>query len=443
MASAAARGDTLTMPLLRSPFLLAGLLAMTQGCAPDGAPAPASSAEVTSRSSTTDGLRSPAALTGHWQAWLDSPGGELAFGLELREEGDGLTAALINGSERIAVPRVELGNDGLLLAMDHYDSTLTLAAGADGQLSGTWTKRRGADAWTTLNFGARRAPTPTCPGSPPTRSRPERWEVRFAGDAQPAVGLFDLHEDGCASGTFLTTTGDYRYLAGSTVDGLTTLSCFDGAHAFLFRFRIDDDGALSGDFWSRDAFHDTFTGRADSDAHLPDGFGLTHALEGGSLSALSFPDLTGTLRALDDPAFAGQARIIQVFGSWCPNCQDACAFLAELQASHGPRGLSILGLAFELTGDFDRDAAQVQRYAERHGVTWPLLVAGLADKAEAGRALPLLDAVRSYPTTIFLHGDGRVRAVYQGFSGPATGAAHDQLRAAFIALVDELLAEAG
>ena len=77
--------------------------------------------------------------------------------------------------------------------------------------------------------------------------------------------------------------------------------------------------------------------------------------------------------------------------------------------------LSIVGLAFEVTGDFRRDAQQVLAYAERHDVGYPLLVAGLSDKAAAGKAFPVLDQVRSYPTTIFLHADGRVRAIYQAF----------------------------
>ena len=115
--------------------------------------------------------------------------------------------------------------------------------------------------------------------------------------------------------------------------------------------------------------------------------------------------------------------------------------MADFDSTYGEQGLSILGLAFEVTGDLERDAEQVRRYAARHGVTYPLLVAGLSDKDAASEALPFLDKVRSYPTTVFLHSDGRVRAVYQGFSGPATGAEFEALRAAFSGIVEELLAE--
>ena len=93
-----------------------------------------------------------------------------------------------------------------------------------------------------------------------------------------------------------------------------------------------------------------------------------------------------------------------------------------------------------MTGDFQRDADQVRAYAAHHGIEYPLLLAGLADKNEASRAFPLIDRVRSYPTTIFLHGDARVRAVHSGFTGPATGEAYSRLRSRFESLIEELLA---
>ena len=201
------------------------------------------------------------------------------------------------------------------------------------------------------------------------------------------------------------------------------------------------DRTLKGDFWSRDSWHDTWTARRDPDAELPDAYLQTTWNKKVDLAALKFPDLKGKMRSLADPAFAGKARIIEVFGTWCPNCNDAVQYLAALHDKYKNRGLSIVGLAFEHTGDFERDARQVRRFAEHHGATYPMLVAGLSDKELASKAFPLMDRVRSYPTTIFLHADGRVRAVHTGYTGPATGSAYQELRAKFESLIEELLAE--
>jgi len=424
-----------------------------------------------------------APASGPWRAWLETPGGELPFGLELARDGAALRATLLNGAERIAVPevRVDAATGAVALALPHYDSRLearVLDGGA--RLSGQWVKRRAADAWTTLPFHATagaaprfsadvlHAPPPDADAAALARELADaaravagRWAVRFASEPDPAVGLFEVAPDGAASGTFLTTTGDYRFLAGSLDrawpgdDGLVgcsddghahhvlRLSCFDGAHAFLFEAELQADGSLAGGFWSGAAWHDTWTATRDDAAALPDGFTLARASGAVTLDDLVFPDLDGVPRRLSDPAFAGRARILQVFGSWCPNCHDASDELVRLHAEYGPRGLSIVGLAFELTGEHARDAAQVRRYAQRHGVTWPLLVAGVADKSRATASLGLLDRVHAFPTTIFLDAAGSVRAVHTGFSGPATGAAFEAQRAEFRRMVEELLGEAG
>jgi thiol-disulfide isomerase/thioredoxin len=218
------------------------------------------------------------------------------------------------------------------------------------------------------------------------------------------------------------------------------LSGFDGAHAFLFSATLAGDGTLAGDFWSSEDHHETWSARRDEAAALPDAFAQT-SWSDLPLGELNFPDLDGDWHALDAPEFAGRARIIEIFGSWCPNCHDAAEELVRLQQRYGERGLSIVGLAFERTGDAQHDAAQVRLFAERHGVTWPLLLAGTADKATATARVRLLDEVRSFPTTIFLHGDGRVRAVHSGFSGPATGEDFRKQQQAFESLIEELLAE--
>ncbi|HRD38300.1 MAG TPA: TlpA family protein disulfide reductase, partial [Bacteroidia bacterium] len=63
-----------------------------------------------------------------------------------------------------------------------------------------------------------------------------RYEVTFnagTSDAYKAVGIFK-QSGSKVTGTFLTETGDYRYLEGAVQNSNMSLSCFDGSHAFLF-----------------------------------------------------------------------------------------------------------------------------------------------------------------------------------------------------------------
>ena len=159
------------------------------------------------------------------------------------------------------------------------------------------------------------------------------------------------------------------------------------------------------------------------------------------LAQLSYPDLAGELVSLGDARFAGRVRILQIAGSSCPACHDQTAFLTELDRTYRDRGLSITALCFELTGLRDRDAEQARRMLERHGATYPALLAGRQQEAAAQQALPALGPAFDLPTTVFLHRDGRVRAVHAGFPGPDAGDEQARLRAQLTDIVEDLLAE--
>ncbi len=392
-------------------------------------------------------LHAPVDLrVGAWRATLASAGGELPFGIEIEREGEVLRAALVNGTERITVPALTITGDEVTFDITHYDASLRAKISADGMsLSGEWSKRAGADRRAKLPFTATfgdSARFASLGGSAARASDVDgRWSVRFWSEQDPAVGIFSAASDGAVEGTFLTTTGDYRYLAGSIDGDRLRLSCFDGAHAFLFDARLLEDGRLEGDFWSGDRWHDRWRATRDPKAELPDTFAGVKAADDFGLALLNFPDLDGKLRSLAEFQFAGRALVLQVLGSWCPNCHDETAYLADLDRRYRARGLAIVGLAFEYSGEFARDATQVRRMRDRHHAEYPILLAGSAAKDRAAEALPALDRVLAFPTTIFLHRDGRVRAVHSGFAGPGTGAENAALRAEFESIVEELLAE--
>ena len=391
-----------------------------------------------------------------FRAVLHSPGGKLPFFLEISKGGNPRRAWIINGPERIEIPTVASEGRALWLEFDHYDSYISATGIGDGRLPdsnlplqfrGTWQKVTGIHTSARMDFTANCASgthrfdplvgkAGGAPSAPPITGR---WAVRFSKSGDPAVGIFEAYDDGIVHGTFLTTLGDYRYLAGRYEHGRLRLSCFDGAHAFLFDAAMSPDGTLEGEFWSRDSWSEKWTAKRDASAALRDPFKLTQWNESKSLKELRFRDLDGRLRSPEHADFKGKARIIKVFGSWCPNCHDAAAYMVELDRRYRSRGLSILGLAFEMTGNFKRDARQVRRFIQRHGIEYPILLAGLSDKAAASKAFPVLDRVRSYPTTILLDADGKVHAIHTGFSGPATGEAHQKLRREFESRIETLL----
>ncbi len=84
----------------------------------------------------------------------------------------------------------------------------------------------------------------------------------------------------------------------------------------------------------------------------------------------------------------------------------------------------------------------LRHYAERHAITYPLLLAGISDKASAARALPDISAVISYPTTILIGRDRTIRWIHSGFAGPGTGHHHQVLVHELEDRIQALLSEA-
>jgi thiol-disulfide isomerase/thioredoxin len=380
--------------------------------------------------------------TTRYDAWLDSPGGKLSFDLTLRQEGEAWAATICNGSQCFDVPRVAVEDNDVVLTIDYYDSEIRAKRNADtGSLSGEW-RKQGRGRVVSMPFRAVRTEGDTRAEEKGgyAEAFSGRWSARFSQGEEPVVGVFRAGPDGTSiEGTFLTTTGDYGYIAGHVHGNRLTLSCFDGGHAFLFEATLRDDGTLEGDFWSGDKWHETWTATRDPGARLPSGFEKGQYAVKANLGSLVFSDLNGKSTPLATEAEGGKALILQVFGTWCPNCHDETRYLVELDQKYRAKGLRIIGLAFELSGEQQRDARQVRTFMKHHSVRYPMLLAGRAEPDAVASKLPFLKDFKAYPTSVFLDAEGTVRAVHSGFSGPATGEEYEALKRSFEDLVKELL----
>jgi len=388
----------------------------------------------------------PVPIDGSWRAVLTSPGGELPFTLRFIRENGGLRAVIVNGAERAPTSGVDIHDSSIRIRFDHYDSAIDAKLSDDGNsMSGAWT-RTIPSGTCHLAFRATRGEQPRF--RPMAGATPGNvggiWKAEFvdADGTSPARGEF--HQDAGSNrvtGTFLTPTGDDRYLEGSFENGLLRLSTFDGAHAFLFQARASNDGKLVGDYWSRDSYHATWsaTRADDASATLPDGWkdvGLTNS-EGRF--AFRFPDLDGKPVALTDDRFRGKVVLVNIFGSWCPNCNDEAPLLAAWDRKYHDRGLEIVGLAYEFTGNAARDREMVRRFKNHYGINYTLLLAGVSDKKKASATLPDLTRVIAYPTSLFIGRDGKVQKIYSGFAGPGTGMHFDALRTEMESVIERML----
>ena len=393
-------------------------------------------------------------LVGEWRSVLDSPGGELPFALRITEQDGTVVASIVNDTEELPFKALRTEGNGVTLEMPWYDSVLEGQISADGSsIAGRWRKTIPGGI-SELPWRAERGSSArfrpiedviveeVAPQAPPEITG--AWRVTFSDENGDEAARGEFHQRGThVAGTFLTPTGDYRYLEGSYESGLLRLSTFDGAHAFLFHARAQADGTLAGDFWSRDSYHATWVAEpitADT-AVLPDPWQQVSPTRVDRGFSFRFADLEGQVVSSDDARFAGKVLVVNLFGSWCPNCNDEAPLLARWHQRWSADGLEIVGLAFEFSGDSERDRRVLRRYAERHGIEYPLLLAGVSDKAEAALAVPDLSAVLSYPTTVLIGRDGKIRWIHSGFAGPGTGRHHTVLVTEIEDRITALLAE--
>ncbi len=348
-------------------------------------------------------------------------------------------ATVRHGGERLGIEKVTWDDETrrLTLAMPHYDSVLDLTADAACEsLTGHFTKQKRTQKERLAASAVR-----TDGALYDAAARPAPLTLSYAMDfaqSGPAVGRFIVDKRGVATGTILTPTGDYRYLAGAlAADGTLTVSAFDFSHVFLFTAAGAPEARLAGTFASGASFREAFTATydpaasLDDDGFVPVGDNAAAVIEG------PFVDLDG--QPVEARTLQTGPRVVELFGTWCPNCNDAVRDLTALHAAYKDRGLQVTGLAFELTGDQARDLEQVRRYRARHHVGYPLYLAGVADKDGAAARLRFMDKVRAWPTTIFIDRAGQVAAVHTGYAGPATGPDWEAQTKKFKAVIEERL----
>jgi thiol-disulfide isomerase/thioredoxin len=380
---------------------------------------------------------------GAWQGQVALQGQVVPFNFEVEMADGQPRLVLLNAGERLVLDEVVAQNDSLKIVAHIFEAAVLVKVSPTG-LNGYWIKSLAGREIYRLPLSAQPGPRQRFfpPGDAVGSQVGGTYEVVFStneGKTTPAVGVFEQKND-LVTGTFLTATGDYRYLEGQLWGDSLFLSAFTGESAYLFRAKVAGE-QLSGEFWSGKAGHSTWAARRNPAAQLPDADKLTYLKPGFDRLAFTFPDLDSQWVSLADPRFKGKVVVVQILGSWCPNCMDEIGFLAPFYQKNKDKGLEIVGLAYERSPHLAQAKPRIEKMKQRLGVAYPVLFAGSNDKAAASASLPMLNQVLAFPTTILIDRAGRVRRIHTGFAGPGTGKYYLEWVEEFDRLVAKLLKE--
>ena len=361
-------------------------------------------------------------------------GAVLPFQMGFSGEGKAVTGWFFNGDQTLPSTSGELRGGHLVLNFDQIDTKLD-ATLKDDHLDGVYnasTYLGGA-----LDFHAVRAPAAE-PAKSDAPAIGGVWEIPVPEHKGMRAWNLIVRQTGPqVSASILRVDGDTGAITGAYRDGKFVLSHFSGSRASLLEITPTKEGRLALAFDGQ-----PLTAYRPEEARalgLPapsDPTTYTTVRDPNEPFKFSFPDLTGQIVSNTDARFRGKVVIVNIMGSWCPNCHDEAPFLAELYRKYHGKGLEVVSLDFEDTAHVD-NLTRLHAFINQYKMDYPVLLGG--NMKGWNEKLPQAVNLNFWPTTFFLGRDGRVKAVHVGFAAPASGQFNDRLEAEIAAQVEELL----
>jgi thiol-disulfide isomerase/thioredoxin len=256
-----------------------------------------------------------------------------------------------------------------------------------------------------------------------------------------AIGIFSQAGNQVTS-SFATETGDYRFLAGVVDGNKLKLSTFDGSHLFLFTADIKGDSLVNGLFISGKTGNYPFTGYADENVTLRNPEKLTYVIDQiKPEDRLKLISSDGDTVSLVDEKFKDKVKIVQIMGTWCPNCLDETRYFNTLYKKYNKQGLEIVAVAFENGSNTQAILDKLNKYKKVNDINYTMLYGGKAANEYALKVFPYLNKVMSFPTAIYFDKNDEIRKIYTGFYGPGTGKYYEEYTATTEKFIEDLLAE--
>jgi thiol-disulfide isomerase/thioredoxin len=257
-----------------------------------------------------------------------------------------------------------------------------------------------------------------------------KWKVLFqpgTPNEEVLVGVFQQEMNGRIFGSFLSETGDYRYLHGYAANGKLHLQTYTGYWAFVVDADLNDSNEMTGVFYSGGKSSTSFKAIKDETVQLRDEEELTYLIKRDERVELNNLIKLNGRKTNIDLSKDGYVTLIQIMGTWCPNCIDETILLKELKAAYGNQGLEIIALGFEVGNDTKKQRSRLKKFAKELQLNYQVYLAGTSSKEAAAAYFPMLNGIMSFPTSILVDQQGKIIAIHTGFSGPATGEEYTKL----------------
>ena len=382
---------------------------------------------------------------GPWRGELSHLGGALPVNLIIQKgsAANQFKINIQNGSEKFNLGESYFRGDSLIIPFDLYDSEISGTLSGTNKLTGFWTKKRNGKAIYRIPFQASAGSTQRFLTSKPAKINVTgKYSADFWTDeTNHSPGVLVLNQKGNqVTGTVLKTSGDYRFLQGNVIADSLFLSYFDGSGVYLFKTKVSYT-KIEGLFFSGLAGKRNMLALKDAKASLPDLKKLTYLTPGYDRISFKLPTPDGRSISLNDPRYQNKVVIIELMGSWCPNCLDESRYLAPFYRKYQSKGVEVIGMAFEYSPDIAVSGPKIANFKKKIGIDYEMVFAGTPTDETIAQVLPMLHKINGYPTTFIIDKKGIVREIHTGFSGPGTGVYYTDWAQEFEKTIQTLLNE--
>lgn len=194
---------------------------------------------------------------------------------------------------------------------------------------------------------------------------------------------------------------------------------FSGISLGAFKLRIQEE-KLVGDYYFGKGYHQKVIATRDNSFELPNPTSITTLINNTPLE-FKKNDIFGNEVSYPSEKWQNKVLLIQLFGSWCPNCIDETRFLKTLYEDFNEQGFEIISIGYEYPKETNDQIERLKRYQQKFDIPYTILLGGEASKALASSHFPMLNGIHAFPTTILINGKGEIIEIHSGFNGPSTG----------------------
>ncbi len=383
-------------------------------------------------------------LTGTWDAKVDYGAIQVPFKFGIAQTAAGVSGWFFNGDEKVVSDSGSFEAGHLLLEFPSYGRRVDAQLDAGGTLSGSYGPAAKGSTLRVYPFSAQRAAAIHSPAPAAVPSIEGLWIVAAESEKSGEKSWrFIVRQTGAhVRAAILRVDGDTGALTGDWQDGRFVLSHFDGARPLLIEVTPAPDQGITVLLRNSNGSDVPLRGyrlaaaKARGIADPADPTAHTGVRDPNEPFKFSFPDLSGQLVSNTDARFKGKVIVVDIAGSWCPNCHDEAPFLESLYRKYRARGLEVVTLSFEEPEQY-ANPTRLRAFVRDFGLDYTVLLAGTLDDLHA--RLPQAVDLDAYPTTFFIGRDGLVKGVHAGFAAAATGPFNVQVQQEFNATIEKLL----